>query len=153
MVTNAHLNLDIEGKQVDQSLYCSMIGSLLYLTASRPDIIFSVCLCAHFQANPKESHLKGLKRILRYLKHIPNIGLCYPKGANHTLVGFSDSDFAGCPVDRKSTSGACHFLGRSLVSWSSKKQNLVALSTAEAEYIVVGSCCTQILYLKQSLVD
>jgi hypothetical protein len=103
--------------------------------------MFSVCLCAHF------------KLILRYLKYTPNIGLWYPIGANITLVGFSDSDFAGSLVDRKSTSGACHFLGRSLVSWSSKKQNSVVLSTTEAEYIVAGSCCTQILYLKQSLVD
>jgi hypothetical protein len=153
MVTNARLNLDVKGKPVDQSLYRSMIGSLLYLTASRPDIMFSVCLCAHFQANPKESHLFALKRILRYLKHTPNIGSWYPKGANPTLVGFSDSDFARSLVDHKSTSGACHFLGRSLVSWSSKKQNSVVLSTAEAEYIAAGSCCTQILYLKQSLVD
>jgi hypothetical protein len=97
--------------------------------------------------------LKALKRILRYLKRISNIGLCYPKGANPTLVWFSNSDFAGSLVDRKSTSGACQFLERSLVSWSSKKQNSVVLSTAEAEYIAVGSCCTQILYLKQSLVD
>ena len=115
MATNAHLNLDVEGKSVDQSLYHFMIGSLLYLTASRPDIMFSVCLCARFQANPKESHLSALKRILRYLKHTPNIGLWYPKGANPTLIGFSDSDFAGSLVDRKSTSRACHFLGRSLV--------------------------------------
>jgi hypothetical protein len=153
MATNAHLNLDVESKLVDQSLYRSMIGSLLYLTASRSDIMFSVCLCAHFQANPKESHLKALKRILMYLKHTPNIGLWYPKGANLTLVGFSNSDFARSLVDRKSTSGACHFLGRSLVSWSSKKQNSVALSTVEAEYIAAGSCCTQILYLKQSFMD
>jgi hypothetical protein len=97
--------------------------------------------------------LKALKRILRYLKHTPNIGLWYLKGANLILVGFSDSDFARSLVDCKSTSGACHFLGCSLVSWSNKKQNSVALSTAEAEYITVGSCCTQIFYLKQSLVD
>jgi hypothetical protein len=117
MTTNAHLNLDVEGKPVDQSLYRSMIESLLYLTTSRPDIMFSVCLCARFQANSKESHLSALKRILRYLKYTPNIGLWYPKGANPTLVGFSDSDFAGSLVDCKSTSGACHFLGCSLVSW------------------------------------
>jgi hypothetical protein len=110
--------------------------------------MFSVCLCARFQANPNESHLSALKRILRYLKHTPNIGLWYPKGANPTLVGFSDSDFAGSLVERKSTSRACHFLERSLVSWSSKKQNSVALSTTEVEYIAVGSCYTQILYLK-----
>jgi hypothetical protein len=88
-----------------------------------------------------------------YLKHTPNIGLWYPKCANFTLIGFSDSEFAGSLVDRKSTSEACHFLEHSLVSWSSKKQNSVALSTAEAEHIIVGSYYTQILYLKQSLVD
>jgi hypothetical protein len=148
MTTNAYLNLDVEGKPVDQSLYHFMIGSLLYLTASRPDIMFSVCLFARFQANPKESHIFALKRILRYLKHTPNIGLWYPKGVNPTLVGFFDSDFAGSLVDRKSTSRACHFLGRSLVSWSTKKQNSVALSTAEAEYIDAGSYCTQIFLLE-----
>jgi hypothetical protein len=121
MTTNAHLNLDVKGKMVDQSIYRSMIRYFLYLTASRLDIMFSVCLCARFQVNPKESHLKALKRILMYLKHTPNIGLWYPKGANHTLVGFSDFDFARSLVDRKSTSEACHFLERSLVSWSSNK--------------------------------
>jgi hypothetical protein len=84
MTTNAHLNLDVKGKSVDRSLYRFMIGSLLYFTASRPDIIFSVCLCARFQANPKESHLSALRRIIRYHKHTPNIGFWYPKGANPT---------------------------------------------------------------------
>jgi hypothetical protein len=124
------------------------VKSGCYITASTPDIMFSVCLCAHFQANPKESHLKALKRILRYLKHTPTIGLWYPKDANPTLVGFSDSNFVRSLMDRKSISGACHFLGHSLVSWSSKKQNSVVLSTAEAEYIAAGSYCTQILYFK-----
>ena len=135
MPTNGHMDLNGEGKLVDQKLYRSMIGSLLYLTASRPDIMFSVCMCARFQASPKECHLTAVKRILRYLKHTPNIGLWYPKGAQFELIGYSDSDYAGCKVDRKSTSGSCQFLGRSLVSWSSKKQNSVALSTTEAEYI------------------
>ena len=127
-----------------------MIGSFLYLTASRPDIMFSICMCARFQANPKESHLSAVKRILRYLKHTPSIGLWYPKGASFTLLGYSDSEFAGCRVDRKSTSGGCHLLGRSLVSWLSKKQNSVALSTAEAEYIAAGVCCAQILYMNKA---
>ena len=91
--------------------------------------------------------------IPRSLKHTASIGLWYPKGASFTLLGYSDSDFAGCRVDHKSTSGVCHLLGRSLVSWSTKKQNFVALSTAEAEYIAVGACCAQILYMKQSLLD
>ena len=141
MASNGHLDLDEGGNPIDQTLYRSMIGSLLYLTASRPDIMFSVCMCARFQANPKESHLSAVKRILRYLKHTLSIGLWYPKGATFLLVGYSDSDYAGCKVDRKSTSGGCQLLGRSLVSWTSKKQNSVALSTAEAEYIAAGSCC------------
>ena len=130
-----------------------MIGSLLYLTASTPDIMFSVCICARFQAAPRECHLTAVKRILRYLKCTPNIGLWYPKGAHFDLVGFSDSDYAGCKVDRKSTSGGCQFFGRYLVSWSSKKQNSVALSTAEVEYISAGSCCAQLLWMKQTLLD
>ena len=97
--------------------------------------------------------MTAVKRILRYLKYTPNIGLWYPKGAHFDLVGFSDSDYAGCKVDRKSTSGGCQFLGRSLVSWSSKKQNSVALSTSEAEYISAGSCCAQLLWMKQTLLD
>jgi hypothetical protein len=153
MPTNGHLDLDEGVKSVDQKLYCSMIGYLLYLTASRPDIMFSVCMCAWFQANPKESHLSALKRILRYLKYTPSIGLWYPHGACFKLLGYSDLDFAGCRVDRKSTSGGCHLLGRSLVAWSSKKQNSVALSTAEADYIFAGACSAQILYMKQSLFD
>ena len=134
-------------------LYRSMIGSLLYLTAHTPDIMFSVCMCARFQASPKETHLIAVKRILRYLKHTPSIGLWYPKGAIFELVGYSNSDFARCKVDRKSTSGGCHLLGRSLVPWSFKKQNSVDLSTAEEEYIVMGACCAQILYMKQTLLD
>ncbi|WVZ69170.1 LOW QUALITY PROTEIN: hypothetical protein U9M48_018003 [Paspalum notatum var. saurae] len=141
MATNAMLEADESGIKVDQTLYRSMIGSLLYLCASRPDIMFSVCLCARFQADPKESHLTSVKRILRYLKHTPSIGLWYPKGASFELLGYSDSDFAGCRVERKSTSGGCYLLGRSLVSWSSKKQNYVSLSTVEAEYIAAGPSC------------
>ena len=115
MPTNGHLNLDEGGKLVYQTLYRSMIGSLLYLTASRPDIMFSVSMCTRFQANPKEYHLSAVKRILRYLKFTPSIGW-YPKGASFTLLGYSDLDFAGCRLDRKSTSGGCHFLGHFLVS-------------------------------------
>ena len=100
MPTNGHLNLDEGGKPIDQTLYHSMIGSLLYLTASRPDIMFSVCMCARFQANPKESLLCAVKRILRYIRHTPSIGLWYPKGAPFQLVGYSDLDYAGCKVDR-----------------------------------------------------
>jgi hypothetical protein len=110
-------------------------------------------MCARFQACSKEPYLSAIKRILRYLKHTPSIGLWYPKGARFQLVGYSDSDYACCKIDRKSTSRGCHWLGRSLVSWSSKKQNSVALSIVEAEYIAAGACCAQILYMKQTLLD
>ena len=130
-----------------------MIGSLLYLTASRPDIMFSVCVCARFQSDPKESHLKCVKRIFRYLSDTQDLGLWYNKAKSFELRSFVDSDYAGSLVDRKSTSGFCHLLGNSLISWFSKKQNSVALSTAEAEYVAAGSCCSQVLYMKQQLED
>jgi hypothetical protein len=95
----------------------------------------------------------AVKRIFRYLVHTPNLGLWYPKGSSFDLLGYSDSNYAGCKVDRKSTTGTCQFLGRSLVSWSSKKQNLVALSMAEAEYVAAGACCAQLLWMKQTLSD
>jgi hypothetical protein len=130
-----------------------MIGSLLYLCASRPDIMLSVGMCARYQAAPKESHLMAMKRIFRYLIHTPTFGLWYLKGSSFELVGYSNSDWAGDKVDRKSTSGACQFLGRSLVSWSSKKQNCVSLSTAEAVYVSTASCCAQLLWMRQTLKD
>ena len=136
MGTNDNLDSDVSGNMVDQKLYRSMIGSLLYVTTSRLDIMFSVCMCARFQASPRESHLKATKRILRYLKHTQNVGLWYLKGTKFELVGYSNSDYAGCKVERKSTLGTSQLLGRSLISWSSKKQNSVALSTAKAEYIL-----------------
>jgi hypothetical protein len=153
MGTNGHLDLDTGGKSVDQKVYRSMIGSLLYLCASRPDIMLSVCMCARFQANPKEVHLRAVKRIMRYLIYTPKFGLWYPKGSTFDLIGYSDADYAGCKIDRKSTSGTCQFLGRSLVSWASKKQNSVALSTAEAEYIDAGHCCAQLHWMRQTLRD
>ena len=109
MAIKGHLDLTEEGKSVDQKAYRSMIGSLLYLCTSRPDIMLSVCLCARFQANPKECQLVVVKRILRYLVHTPNLGLWYPKGSTFNLLGCSDSDYAGCKIDRKSTTGTCQF--------------------------------------------
>ena len=147
------LGKDENEKKVDQTLYRGIIGSLLYLTASRPDIMFSVCLCARFQSDPRESHLKAVKRILRYLKGSYDMCLWYPKECDFGLVSYSDADFAGNKVDRKSTSGMAQFLGPCLVSWGSKKQNSVALSTAKAEYIAAAACCTQLLWLKQQLHD
>jgi hypothetical protein len=103
-------------KSVDQKAYRSMIGSLLYLCASRPDIMLSTCMCARYQSDPRECHLVAVKRILRYLVSTPCFGIWYPKGSTFDLIGYSDSDYVGCKVDRKSKSGTCQFLGRSLVS-------------------------------------
>jgi hypothetical protein len=153
MGTNEHLDLDTRGKSVDQKVYRSMIGSLLYLCASRLDIMLSVCMCARFQAYSKEVHLRAVKRIMRYLVYTPKFGIWYPKGYNFDVIGYSDADYAGCKIYRKSTSGTCQFLGRSLVSCASKKQNSVALSTAEAKYIVAGHCCAQLLWMRQTLRD
>ncbi|KAK2986666.1 hypothetical protein RJ640_010122 [Escallonia rubra] len=148
------LDKDEKGKDVDIKRYRGMIGSLIYLTSSRPDIMFSVCLFARFQACPKESHLVAVKRILRYLKGTHDLGLWFPRNTSFfDLIGYSDADYAGCKTERKSTSRGCQFLGHSLVSWSSKKQNSVALSTTEAEYLAVGACCAQILWMKQTLLD
>jgi hypothetical protein len=153
MGTDGHVDLNKGGKSVDQMAYRSMICSLLYLCASRPDIMLSVCMCARFQSDPRECHLVAVKRILRYLVATPCFGIWYPKGSTFDLIGYSDSDYAGCKVDKKSTSGTCQFLGRSLVSWSSKKQTSVALSTAEAEYVAAGQCCAQLLWTRQTLRD
>ena len=153
MPTATKLDKDETGKKVDITGYRGMIGSLLYLTASRPDIMFATCLCARFQSDPKESHLIAVKRIFRYLKGTPNLGIWYPKDTGFDLIGYTDSDFAGCKIDRKSTSGSCQFLGRRLVSWYSKKQHSVSTSTAEAEYIAAGSCCAQILWMRNQLRD
>ncbi|KAJ9542546.1 hypothetical protein OSB04_029052 [Centaurea solstitialis] len=147
------LDKDSKGKSVDVTLYRGMIGSLLYLTASRPDIMYSTCLCARYQAEPKESHLTAVKRIFRYLKGTPNLGLWYSKDSGFDLTAYSDSDFAGCKIDRKSTTGGCHLLGGKLVSWTSKKQNSVSTSTAEAEYVAAGICCAQVLWLRNQLQD
>jgi len=148
ITTSCYLDTDEHGTTVDQTKFRGLIGSLLYLTASRPDITFVVCMCARFQANPKESHFNAAKRILKYLKGTTIVGLWYLNEATLNLKGYSDSDFAGCKLDRKSTSGTCHLLGASLISWNSNMQAFIALSTAKAEYIAAGSCCAQICWLK-----
>jgi hypothetical protein len=121
MSTTTALDADEDGEHVDQKEYRSMIGSLLYLTVTRPDIQFSVCLCACFQASLRNSHRQAVKRIFRYLRHTPDFGLWYFTSSSLALHGFSDADFAGCRLDRKSTSGTCQFLVFSLVYWSSHK--------------------------------
>jgi hypothetical protein len=140
MGTNGHLDLDTRGKSVDQKVYRSIIGSLLYLCASRLDIMLSVCMCARFQADPKEINLRAVKRIVRYLGYTPTFGLWYPKGSTFDLIGYSDVDYVRCKFNRKSTSGTYQFLGRFLVSWASKKQNSVALYVAEPPELFQLKC-------------
>ena len=101
--------------------------------------MLSVCMCARFQANLKECHLVAIKRIFQYLVHTPNLGLWYPKGSTFELLGYSDSNYAGCNVNQKSTTRTYQFIGRSLVSWSSKKHNSIVLSTIAAEYVAAGA--------------
>lgn len=153
MAPPANLDADLTGKPVDITNYRGIIGSLLYLTASRPDIMFATCMCARYQADPRESHLIAAKRILRYLKGTPNLGLWYPKDSGLDLIGYSDSDYAGCKIDRKSTTGGCQLLGGRLVSWTSKKQSTVSTSTVEAEYVAAASCTAQMLWMKSQLAD
>ncbi|KAK6149771.1 hypothetical protein DH2020_017296 [Rehmannia glutinosa] len=127
--------------------YSNAIGSVIL------NILHAVCLSACFQSNPKESHMSIVKRIFRYLKDTIQYGLFYPKNEKFSLQGYSDSDYAGNIDDRKSTSGSCQFLGDFLVSWFSKKQNCVSLSTAEVEYIFAVFCCIQLLWIKQTLAN
>ncbi|CAM8920783.1 unnamed protein product [Rhodiola kirilowii] len=149
--THVKITKDEAGTRVDQTLYRSMIGSLLNLTTSSPDIAHAVGVCARYQANPKEIHLMNVKRIIRYVCGIADYGLWYTKDSNSCLVCYCDADWARNAEDHKSTSGGCFFLGNNLVSWFSKKQNSISLSTAEAEYIAAGSFCTQMLWMKQML--
>ena len=147
------LDEDSKGKSVNVTSYRGMIGSLLYLTASRPDIMYSTCLCVRYRADPKESHLTAVNRIFRYLKGTPNLGLWYPKDSGFDLIAYSHSDFAGCKLDRKSTTGGCQLLGGKLISRTSKKHNSVSTLIAEAEYVAVGSCCAQVLWMRNQLLD
>ena len=145
MSSNVKLTVDLSGKSVDSSLYRSMIDSLFYLTASRPDISCSVGVCARYQANPKESHMIALKRIIKYVKTTTDFGIWYRKDTNDVLTGYSDADWAWNANDRKSTLGGCFYMGNNFVSWMSKNQNSISLSTAKAEYIATDSCCTKLL--------
>lgn len=153
MSTTLRLSKDSTGKDVDLKLYRSMIGSFLYLTASRPDIALSVGICARYQSNPKESHLTAVKQIIQYVASFVNVGLWYPYDTSVQLAGYTDVDWAGNIDDRKSTSGACFYIENCLVSWFSKKQSFVLLSTTEAEYIAAENACTQLVWMKHMLSD
>nr|GFB44514.1 uncharacterized mitochondrial protein AtMg00810-like [Tanacetum cinerariifolium] len=149
---------DRDANDVYVHLYRSMIGSLMYLTPSRPDIMFVLCACARFQVTPKTSYHLALKRIFRYLRGKLTLGLWYPRDSPFELVSYTDSDYAGATQDRKSTTGGCQFLGNRLISWQCKKQTVAATSTTEAEYVVASSCCRQsrmdkrTCYIKQKCV-
>nr|GEV25296.1 copia protein [Tanacetum cinerariifolium] len=153
MVEQAKLKLDLVGKPVDHTDYRSMIGSLIYLTSSMPDIMFATFMCARYQANPNEHHVSAVKRIFRYLKGTINLGLWYQKDFGYDLTTYSDADHAGCHLDQKSISSSVQFLGDKLVCWSSKKQNCVSISTAEFEYVVVSGCYAQVLWMRTQLTD
>jgi hypothetical protein len=140
--TSCKLSKDDDLKSIDQRQCRSMIGSLLYVTTCRPDVMQAVGQVARFQAAPKESHVLAVKRIFRYLKGTKEFGLWYPNGKDLSLIAYTDEDWAGCIDDRRSTIGATFYLGECLVSSLSKKHSLVSLSTSEAEYIAAASCCT-----------
>nr|GEV93749.1 hypothetical protein [Tanacetum cinerariifolium] len=153
MVEKYKLDEDKEGKAVDPSHYRGMIGTLLYLTANIPDLQFSICMCARYQARPTEKHLHAIKRIFQYLRGTVNRGLWYLKDYSIALTAFADADHAGCQDTRHSTSGSLQFLGDRLIRWSSKGQKSAAISSTEAKYIALSACCAQILWMRSQLTD
>nr|GEV56526.1 uncharacterized mitochondrial protein AtMg00810-like [Tanacetum cinerariifolium] len=149
-----HLDADLGGTLIDQMKYRSMVEALMYLTASRPDIMHATCYYARYQAKPTEKHLTAIKRIFQYLKDTIHMGLWYPKDTGFKLTAFLDSDHAGCLDSRKSTSGGIQFLGGDkLVRWSSKKQDCTSLSFVEAEYVSLFACYAQVLWMRTQLTD
>ncbi|GJX57109.1 retrovirus-related pol polyprotein from transposon TNT 1-94 [Tanacetum coccineum] len=153
MAMKPKLDADLSGELADQTNYHSKIGSLMYLTSSRPDIVQVVCYCARYQARPTKKHLKEVKRIFRYLRGTIHMGLWYLKGSGFELTAFSDVDHAGCIDTRKSTSGGIQFLGDKLVSWMSKKQDCTAMSSAKAEYVALSASCAQVIWMRTQLKD
>eukprot|EP00253_Pinus_taeda_P031422 PITA_31422 len=153
MVTGCSLSTNDESPIVHQPTYRSMIGSLLYLTGTRPDIMHAVGIVGRFQENPKETHLQAVKIIFKYLQGTKNYGLWYPRDTDLTLHAYTEADSAGSVDDKKSISGGAFFMGSRLVSWFSKKQSSIALSTVELEYVAAASCCTQLLWMMQTLQD
>ncbi|GJT38613.1 retrovirus-related pol polyprotein from transposon TNT 1-94 [Tanacetum coccineum] len=158
----AHMNITVyqmdvnyapEWKEVDPTRYRGMIGSLMYLTASRPDLVFDVCMCARYQAKPTKKNLHAVKQIFRYLRGTINMGMCYSKDSYIALTAFVDADHAGCQDTRRSTSGSMQLFGDRLVTWSSKKQKSTAISSTEAEYIALSGCYAQILWMRSQLTD
>ncbi|GKB36147.1 retrovirus-related pol polyprotein from transposon TNT 1-94 [Tanacetum coccineum] len=144
------LDVDLQGTPTDQTTYRRMIGGLMYLTASRPDITYATFVCALYQARPTVKHLKEVKRIFRCLKQSYNMGIWYPKDSRFELIAYLDADHAGCKDDCKSTPGGLQFLGEKLVSWSSKKQDCTAMSTAES---AIAISCNPVQHSKTKHID
>nr|GEW76074.1 uncharacterized mitochondrial protein AtMg00810-like [Tanacetum cinerariifolium] len=153
MAERPKLDEDTGEKLIDPTLYRGMVASLMYLSASRPDIVFAVCMCAKYQAKPTDKHLQAIKRIFKYLKGTIHMGLWYPKDSGFALKAFADADYTGCKDTRRSTSGSAEFLSDRLVSWSSKKQKSTSISTTKAEYIALSGCCAQVLWMRSQLFD
>nr|XP_027186137.1 uncharacterized protein LOC113784174 [Cicer arietinum] len=142
---SSSLDKDESGQSISEKEHRGMIGSLLYLTASRTGIVFAVPLCARFQYSPKESQITAIKRIFRYLVGTIDLGLWYIKGSHFDFVAYSDVDYAGDKNERKNTSGACQLLAETLISWSCRNQNTIAVSTTEVENVSAANCCSQVL--------
>ncbi|GJY03683.1 retrovirus-related pol polyprotein from transposon TNT 1-94 [Tanacetum coccineum] len=153
MVEKSKLDEDPQGKAIDPTHYRGMVGTLVYLTASKPDLTIVVCMCARYQAKPTEKHLHVVKRIFKYLRGTVNRGLWYPKDSSIALIAYADADHAGCQDTRRSTSGSMQLLGDKLVSWSSKRQKSAAISSTKAEYIALSGCCAQVLWMRSQLTD
>nr|GEW47389.1 uncharacterized mitochondrial protein AtMg00810-like [Tanacetum cinerariifolium] len=153
VVDRLKLDEDPSGIPVDLTRLCSMVGSLMYLTASIPDLVFDVCMCARYQASPTKKYLEALKRVFWYLRGTINWGLWYLKDTTMALTAYAVADHAGCQDTRRSTFGSAQFLGDKLVSWSSKKQKSTATSTTEAEYVAMSECCARILWMRSQLTD
>lgn len=143
IVPGHKLNKDEGGVKVDETQFKQIVGSLMYITATRPDLMFVVSLIARFMSSPTDIHYQVAKRVLRYVKGTINYGILYKRGGAEELVGFTDSDYAGDLEGRRSTSGYVFLMNGAAVAWSSKKQPIVTLSTTEAEFIAAASCACQ----------
>nr|GEW76790.1 retrovirus-related Pol polyprotein from transposon TNT 1-94 [Tanacetum cinerariifolium] len=153
MVERSKLDEDLFGIPIDQTRYHSMIGSLMYLTSNRPDLVFAVCMCARYQSKPTKKHLEIVKWVFQYLQGTINMGLWYLKDTAMALTSYADADHVGCQDTQRSTSGSAQFLGDNLVSWSSKKQTSTSISSTEAKYITMSGCYAQILWMRSQMSD
>ncbi|KAM2405008.1 hypothetical protein ACFXTH_032271 [Malus domestica] len=151
---DSKLKLDLGGTPFsDISLYQRLVGKLIYLTITRPDISHSVIIASQFMHSPTIEHLNLVKRILRYLKGSVGRGMLMAKNDNTQIMGYCNADWAGNTLDRKSTTGYCTFVGGNLVTWKSKKQTVIARSNAEAEYRAMASTACELIWLKGLLCD